>query len=760
MKNSITRTVLSLILAFSMSITLSAQSTNIAKGKTAKQSTTAYNQIGAASNAVDGNTNGMWSHNNNNSITHTSEDNNPWWEVDLGAVYDISKIKIWNRADACCWNRLQNFHVMVSESPISANSTTENQFISGAHSFTAADQTSLILEGNIKGRYVRIFLPGNKKVLSLTEVEVFGSQSTSATMGQGDQLPLTAGMEMKMGKKYNSPSGKHQLILGEDGNLVVIHSNGGFHWGSYQTGQPLWGKKAKLNADGEFCVYDAQNRVLWSTYTKTPNSKLSVNDKGEVEIIAPNKQVLWNGSHEAVQPQLFPFGSEGRRKNHEIGTGKDIKLEVIFVDFSDQKSNPINFDQYWNTITSGNKLTEAFKVQGATVTANVHKQWKRMPKKLSHYFPTNTGDKHWDWEGYTKDAIKLLGQGANYSPNTICIVLTDKNKAGFKSIPSGAHGAGGFRGIRRMVTLMPKVYEDDYTVLMHEIGHTFGSGELYPANQPYQHEIAGYDAMGACGNSTGFMGWHRYRYGWMGKERLQFLHKKGDYQIPLKKLSRPNGKAMVVIPDPNKVMKSWVIEIGQTVVSWPNGANYNNEGDRIIVYTVEHPEVKGKRAIRMMPRESFTLSHNTQEWVDKASYPVGESFDKSELPFSFSTSNKTSDGCILNVRIKKDIMFATFPDDIQSDNKEYNLTCNSDGNLVVQGNGRGWDAKTKLFNGLPVANTWVALRNGNIQLIDAHTGQALGEKRVGAPTGASFKASDDGKLLVVDSGGKEVWRNQ
>lgn len=151
-------------------LALSAQSSNVAKGKTTRQSSESSG--GAAARAVDGNTNNTWG---GGSITHTTDENDPWWEVDLGGVHDISEIKIWNRTDDCCWNRLQNFYVMVSESPISANSTTANQYAQGPLSFTSATETNKSLKKNTAGRYVRIFIPGNTKVLSLAEVEVVGT---------------------------------------------------------------------------------------------------------------------------------------------------------------------------------------------------------------------------------------------------------------------------------------------------------------------------------------------------------------------------------------------------------------------------------------------------------------------------------------------------------------------------------------------------------------------------------------------------------
>ena len=80
---------------------------NIAKGKKAKQSTTGYG--GTASRAVDGNINGVY---HAGSVSHTNQQNDPWWEVDLGSSIVINKLAIWNRTDSCT-ERLENFTIEV-----------------------------------------------------------------------------------------------------------------------------------------------------------------------------------------------------------------------------------------------------------------------------------------------------------------------------------------------------------------------------------------------------------------------------------------------------------------------------------------------------------------------------------------------------------------------------------------------------------------------------------------------------------------------
>lgn len=78
------------------------------KGK-AKQSTTGYG--GEARLAIDGNTNGTFTA---KSTTHTNDgDRAPYWEVDLGAEYDLSRLAVWNRTDNNLQSRLNGFKLSV-----------------------------------------------------------------------------------------------------------------------------------------------------------------------------------------------------------------------------------------------------------------------------------------------------------------------------------------------------------------------------------------------------------------------------------------------------------------------------------------------------------------------------------------------------------------------------------------------------------------------------------------------------------------------
>jgi len=142
--------------------------TNVAQGKTSKQSSTSNG--GVAGRAVDGNTNGTYSA---NSVTHTGSNANAWWQVDLGSSYNLNNIVLWNRTD-CCANRLANFYVFVSTSDMSGRSYSSlvNDTTVWRYRVTGQAPTKLHIPANINGRYVRVQLAGTN-YLSLAEVQVW-----------------------------------------------------------------------------------------------------------------------------------------------------------------------------------------------------------------------------------------------------------------------------------------------------------------------------------------------------------------------------------------------------------------------------------------------------------------------------------------------------------------------------------------------------------------------------------------------------------
>lgn len=86
---------------------------NLALRGKASQATRFEHAFGGPDSAIDGNHIGIFSY---GSCTHTAEQEEPWWTVDLLDSYIITSIILTNRQD-CCKNRLSGVRIHIGNSP-------------------------------------------------------------------------------------------------------------------------------------------------------------------------------------------------------------------------------------------------------------------------------------------------------------------------------------------------------------------------------------------------------------------------------------------------------------------------------------------------------------------------------------------------------------------------------------------------------------------------------------------------------------------
>ncbi len=154
-----------------------------------------------AGRAVDGDLTGEPS-----LMTSTNVENYPWWEVNLGELEEITKIRVWNREDlaSCpansCDAHLSNFYVFVSETPFQATDTPTDllanpnvkaysldrissvlsptvgtDFPAGRVSTFLTLQSTISGTSPIEGQYVRVQIDRPSAQLQLAEVQIFGT---------------------------------------------------------------------------------------------------------------------------------------------------------------------------------------------------------------------------------------------------------------------------------------------------------------------------------------------------------------------------------------------------------------------------------------------------------------------------------------------------------------------------------------------------------------------------------------------------------
>lgn len=130
-----------------------------------------YNEFGAASNAIDGNRDPIYSH---NSCTHTATTTNPWWRLDLNHTHVITSITVKNRGD-CCAQRLDGAQIRVGDSLL--NNGNDNPVVAKISHIPLGLSETFQLSEKVEGRYINVYLPGIEKYLTLCEVEVTGYEA-------------------------------------------------------------------------------------------------------------------------------------------------------------------------------------------------------------------------------------------------------------------------------------------------------------------------------------------------------------------------------------------------------------------------------------------------------------------------------------------------------------------------------------------------------------------------------------------------------
>ncbi|GMH43789.1 hypothetical protein BSKO_11723 [Bryopsis sp. KO-2023] len=138
----------------------------VSQGKPVLQSSIDFS--GNPERAVDGSTSSQWS---SGSCTHTKKQPNPWWQVDLGATYQITKVVITNRGD-CCSERLHNFEIRIGSE---VNSNLNEWCASGQKMGPGETRT---YSCPMVGRHVNIKI-WDTEYLTLCEVQVYAKVAAS-----------------------------------------------------------------------------------------------------------------------------------------------------------------------------------------------------------------------------------------------------------------------------------------------------------------------------------------------------------------------------------------------------------------------------------------------------------------------------------------------------------------------------------------------------------------------------------------------------
>ncbi|MEP7326839.1 MAG: discoidin domain-containing protein [Gemmatimonadota bacterium] len=240
------------------------------------QSSTA---LGAdAHRAIDGNTNGDW---NGGSVTHTNQEVEPFWQIDLGESHYIDEIRIYNRTD-CCTDRLHDLMVFYTNNKVGfvhrdiASIMGEN---TGPEPSTAAygkpvfglagdldpgsgtrlARTTLRFSGDecsepglpgCKMRFIRIQLAGTG-ILSLAEVEIIEKATIPGPAQVGHATTWVPTGVAAAGAGVALAAQGERLLLYYRGSDGLLHGSDDLAAGPAIPGSPAVGTEAPAAAVAE-----------------------------------------------------------------------------------------------------------------------------------------------------------------------------------------------------------------------------------------------------------------------------------------------------------------------------------------------------------------------------------------------------------------------------------------------------------------------------------------------------------------------------
>ncbi|GLC61732.1 hypothetical protein PLESTB_001796800 [Pleodorina starrii] len=248
-------------------------------------------------------------------IFHAGDtDTRPWLSIDLGAVYNISSIVIYNRLD-CCGDRLEGAEVRVGNVSIKSTADTgkipQNPLVWKQDSpiDTGGIYTIIIPSSSPAiGRWVTLQNFNSKgEQLNLQEVAVYGLLIPQQDLALDKPAYSSSQLYDKYGPE-NAVDGDSTTVIKPDGSYAIFHSadNDTKPWLSIDLGSPFNISKVVLHNRLDCCgerLKNAEVRVGNTSITTTADTnKISQNkliwkldgsgETGEVYTIVPNSTVI------------------------------------------------------------------------------------------------------------------------------------------------------------------------------------------------------------------------------------------------------------------------------------------------------------------------------------------------------------------------------------------------------------------------------------------------------------------------------------
>ncbi|XP_039505297.1 uncharacterized protein LOC120461206 [Pimephales promelas] len=125
----------------------------------------------------------------NTGCSSTLSQTNPWWRLDLHDVYRVSNVVVTNRQD-CCAEQINGAEIRIGNSL--ENNGSNNPICAVIPDIPAGESYNYSCDGMV-GRHVIVHIPGDQKILTFCEVEIYGYLSENLAVAGAATQSSTSG---------------------------------------------------------------------------------------------------------------------------------------------------------------------------------------------------------------------------------------------------------------------------------------------------------------------------------------------------------------------------------------------------------------------------------------------------------------------------------------------------------------------------------------------------------------------------------------
>jgi M6 family metalloprotease-like protein len=311
-------------------------------------------------------------------------------------------------------------------------------------------------------------------------------------------------------------------------------------------------------------------------------------------------------------PDLPSIGNDNLNETSEprpidlVATG-DVKAVMVFIDFPDVrgtgslavvKRRIVGDATDWFRKESYGRLHFSLKTPVL--------QWRRMPKPAAAYAGIKAS---WaDHQSYISAALKLFSpEEIDFNAYRIAYVVAAETPAddpcyegvldNSPTLSAGIDVETHNGTVHHAVTFGRDSYHRGCRVLVHETGHLFGLPDLYLFHVDAAGSIfaptGAWDIMCDLDQGRHFLGWHKYKLGWLDESQLIFFSS-GELSVTLTSLETAHAVKMIVLPSEHS-SQLYIIEAAQTL---GDAGEFREKG--LLLYTVDASVATGHQPVSVL----------------------------------------------------------------------------------------------------------------------------------------------------------------